>query len=259
MTFLAKRVLLAGAIALAGSWRISIPLMLTIFLSAAATAQVSDIEVRRTEHVFTAEALAEEWHLSPDEWAEYKALMEGPRGLWSPALDPITALGIHAETEADRRRYAELLVMVEFERAEQELKFQRAYDEAARRLFPQLSPVGMAGSMDVSPFFGADRIAFVGSVDSRRCPTCRRALARWLRDRRSDGPTLDLFLDDATDDAAIRAWAAEQGIDPADVVAGRITLNHARSPLSLPPDEEGVDPRLLQRVAGRWLPLETAR
>jgi len=224
------------------------------------SAQVAETRIERTVPVSTEEALAEQWRLSLDEWATYQTLMEGPRGIWSPSLDPITVLGIHAETEAERQRYAELLVMIEFERVEQELTFQRAYDEAARRLFPSLMPVETAPLTTASPLSGANRIAFVGSIDDQRCPACRAELVRRLRAHRApSAPVLDLFLEDAGDDQALRAWAVAQGIDPKAVIAGRITLNHARAPLSLPSEATLVTPSVLRHVAGRWLPLEASR
>jgi len=224
------------------------------------SAQITETQIERTEPILTQEALAEQWRLSMDEWEAYQTLMKGPRGIWSPNLDPITVLGIHAETDAERRRYAELLVMIEFERVEQELKFQQAYDEAARQLFPSLMPIQTTVSTTASPLLGANRVAFVGSIDGQRCPTCRTELARRLHAHRDPStPVLDLFLEDAADDQALRAWAVAQGIDPKAVIAGRITLNHARTPLSLPGDAPSVTPKLLQQVAGRWLPLEGSR
>ena len=220
-------------------------------------AQESDVQTTRTETIFTEEAIAEQWRLSVEEWETYQTLMHGPRGVWTPNLDPVTVLGIHAKTDAERRRYAELLVMIEFERVEQELSFQRAYDAAARKLFPDLLPVAAVEAPETTLLAGTDRLAFVGSVDAQRCPTCRAELVRWLRLHDDPaGPVIDLFLDDADDDQAIRSWAIEQGINPQDVIAGRITLNHARDAMALPADAEFVTPMLMQRTIGRWLELE---
>jgi integrating conjugative element protein (TIGR03759 family) len=225
-----------------------------------ATAQFSETEIERTETVFTEEALAKRWRLSTEEWGQYKTLMEGPRGIWSPSLDPITVLGIHAETDAERQRYAELLVMIEFERVEQELLFQRAYDEAAHRLFPTLPRVTLAATEEVpSPLPGIERVAFVGSIDAARCPTCPRELARLMRSQAGGAPALDLFLADAADDEALRTWARTQRVSPDDVRSGRITLNHARGPLAVPATTSPIAPRLMQRLAGQWLPMGTTR
>lgn len=225
-------------------------------VAAGAEAQVSETTVGRTETVFTEEALAARWRLSMEEWAQFRTLMQGPRGIWSPSLDPITVLGIHAETDAERRRYAELLVMIEFERVEQELLFQRAYDDAAQRLFPTLPRVSPSASDPPAALSTAERLAFFGSVNAVRCPTCAEVLKRWLETYpRHDGPVLDLFLADAADDAALRGWAEAQGVSPSAMRRGRITLNHTRAPLAVPDAGRAVSPRFMQRIAGQWLPI----
>ena len=66
----------------------------------------------------------------------YRELMEGPLGIHSPNLDPLTALGIEARSDEERRRYAELQVQVEARRVEKLLAYQRAYDDAWQRLHP---------------------------------------------------------------------------------------------------------------------------
>ena len=236
-----------------------LPVMLLLATVGSSTAQVVTSGVEHTESVFTAEALAKRWRLSTEEWAQYQTLMAGPRGIWSPNLDPVTVLGIDAETEAERRRYAELLVMLEYERVEKELRFQRAYDEAAQRLFPTLPRVTTAAAeASDSPAVGAERIAFVGSIDPKRCPTCERALKELMRAHRaSHTAALDLFLADAADDEAIRAWAKQHGVDADEVRVGRITLNHAQGPWSLPGAGEPITPRVLARSAGQWWPMLT--
>ena len=82
------------------------------------------------------ERQAREWGLQPEEWARYRQLMQGPLGVYSPQLDPLTALGIEARSEEERRRYAELQVQAEARRVGKTLAYQRAYDAAWQRLFP---------------------------------------------------------------------------------------------------------------------------
>ncbi len=57
---------------------------------------------------------AEQWQLSAEEYQRYQQLMKGPRGIQSPGLDPLTTLGIEAESDTERRRYAEQWVKSEF-------------------------------------------------------------------------------------------------------------------------------------------------
>lgn len=86
--------------------------------------------------------LAKKWGLRDDEFARYRELMEGPIGIYSPTLDPLSTLGIEARSDEERRRYAELQVQVEARRVEKLLAYQRAYDEAWQRLNPGMQRVG---------------------------------------------------------------------------------------------------------------------
>lgn len=213
-------------------------------------------EIVNTDRVESEENLARQWQLSIEEWAHYRTLMNGPRGIWSPDLDPVSVLGIHAETEAERTRYAELLVMLEYRRVEQELEFQRAYNVAARKLFPDLLPVkGSEQIVDSSPIWAADadRIAWAGSVDSERCPLCVDSLASIRQEwAQSAEIVLDLFLADAGTDDELRRWAMGAGVSAEAIAVGRITLNHTRPPFE--PSSVGltVSPRVFDRREGRW-------
>ncbi|MGV8691898.1 TIGR03759 family integrating conjugative element protein, partial [Pseudomonas aeruginosa] len=73
------------------------------------------------------ERQAREWGLRSEEWARYRQLMQGPLGVYSPQLDPLTALGIEARSDEERRRYAELQVQAEAQRVGKTLAYQRAY------------------------------------------------------------------------------------------------------------------------------------
>lgn len=72
------------------------------------------------------ERLARDWGLRPEEWTRYRQLMQGPLSIYSPKLDPLTALGIEARSDEERRRYAELQVQAEARRVEKMLAYQRA-------------------------------------------------------------------------------------------------------------------------------------
>ncbi len=64
------------------------------------------------------EARAREWGLRAEDWSRYRTLMQGPLGIYSPNLDPLTALGIEARSDEERRRYAELQVQAEARRVQ---------------------------------------------------------------------------------------------------------------------------------------------
>ncbi len=96
-------------------------------------------------------AQAANWGLTEQEWSRFEHIQAGPRGFWSPNLDPLTALGIEAETDQARQRYAELQVTLEAKRAERELAYQNAYTAAWAKLFPGLLPIqGMASPSPTS-------------------------------------------------------------------------------------------------------------
>jgi len=91
------------------------------------------------------ELLARDWGLSAEDWARYRELMQGPLGVYSPNLDPLTALGIEARSDEERNRYAELQVQAESRRVNKTLAYQRAYDAAWKRLYPGQLRVNRAG------------------------------------------------------------------------------------------------------------------
>jgi integrating conjugative element protein (TIGR03759 family) len=175
-----------------------------------------------------------EWGLSSDDWQRYEAIMNGPRGKWSKDLDPLTALGIEARTEAERRRYAELLVLATRQRVERELAFQIAYDEANARLFPTQLPVIPFLMREVSSPTSSlqskfenvasdvkKRIAFFTLI--KGCSECDLELKRLLK----LGQVMDVYLvDSGSDDKKIRQWARAKNIPLERVNDRTITLNH---------------------------------
>lgn len=76
------------------------------------------------------EKLARDWGLRQEEWTRYRELMAGPLGIYSPNLDPLSALGTEARSDQERQHYAELQVQAEARRVDKLLAYQRAYDEA---------------------------------------------------------------------------------------------------------------------------------
>ncbi|WP_340621530.1 TIGR03759 family integrating conjugative element protein [Xenorhabdus siamensis] len=159
---------------------------------------------------------AEQWQLSAGEYQRYQHLMNGPRGLRSPGLDPLTALGIEAESDIERRRYAEQWVKAEFARTEKELRFQREVNAAWQRLFPDVLPVNMEKSHEVN-----GRLAlFVRAKDCRQCDT---RLAEVLAAKQP----VDIYLVDSQgNDDTLRQWAKAHRIPVEQVRHRQITLNH---------------------------------
>ena len=181
------------------------------------------------------------WDLSADDWSRYESLMRGRRGVWTPDADPLLVLGAHARTVAERKRFAEAFVLAEHERVEGEFAFERAVQAAWVRLFPgQLRIAAPAASPALAP---AERYAVV--VD-RDCADCGRVLRGYLK-----GATpVDVYVRGADDDEDLRAWAAAQGVEPADVLGGLVTVNHAD------PTVPGGASAAWVRRGGRWSAVE---
>ncbi len=170
----------------------------------------------RESQVRDSERRAAIWNLTPADWTRYQELIAGRRGAWSPDAGPLLVLGAHARTESERRRYAEAFVLAEHARVEGELAFERAVQGAWQRLFP--GRLRLAASAGALPSDAINRYALV--LD-RSCADCGRRVDGYVE----AGAPVDVYVRGAADDAAVRAWAGEQGIDPAAVRAGRVTLN----------------------------------
>lgn len=190
-------------------------------------------------------AQAATWGLSDQEWSRFEQIQAGPRGFWSPNLDPLTALGVDAESDQERQRYAELQVTLEAKRVERELAYQNAYTEAWAKLFPGLLPVqGMASASPASAPVAPRPSLFV----EENCQPCI-AEAQRLQNRDT---AFDIYLVGSQgEDERIRTWARQAGIDPSRVQRRQITLNHDRGHwFSL--GASGPLPATFQQVNGQW-------
>jgi integrating conjugative element protein (TIGR03759 family) len=144
-----------------------------------------------------------------------------------------------------------LQVRAEARRVEKLLTYQRAYDAAWQRLYPNMARVDFppARSTLAKPAAPSGpmstRLAVFVKAD---CPPCT---AR-VRALQAAGTAFDLYMvDSKNEDARIRAWATEAQIDPAKVRRGAITLNHDAGrwqALGLP----GALPAVVRQVDGRW-------
>lgn len=190
------------------------------------------------------------WELSTAEWHRYQQLMQGVRGSVSPAtISPVEVLGIHARDAGERRRYAERWARILHEDVGRILAFQRAYDAANRRLYPDQPlidltrlPVPDKKSGTLQP---GDRVLFFTRTD---CPACDVLLERLLK-RLDRVAGIDIYITgmNAGGDAGIRNWAARHGIDPAWVRSRRITLNHEAGALERLTRGRGEIPYVMRR------------
>jgi integrating conjugative element protein (TIGR03759 family) len=242
----AKQLCSSGfAIACLASLALSPPLMAT------ETRQINkdSIESRSSSNPEKSEA-AHEWGLSPKEWTRYQQIMQGPRGIQSPGLDPLSALGIEAQSADERQRFAELQVHTERQRVDKELAYQLAYDQAFARLYPdekiiQLSSPKSSPATPRSVLKSDGRLAmFV----EENCTSCIVSVQRLQKKKQA----FDLyFIGGQGDDERIRRWAILAGIEPASVRSRQVTLNHDDGRwlgLRL----GGKLPALVREVNGKW-------
>lgn len=193
-------------------------------------------------------ARAQAWGLDAREWQRYRTLMQGLRASISPStISPIEVLGIHARNPAERRRYAEQWARAMHEDVERILGFERAYQAAYRRLYPNTVLIDrkrLVRHQPPAPLQASDRLLFFTRTD---CPPCDVLLARVLK-HQSRVAGIDLYIAgiEPGDDAGVRAWARARGIDPAAVHTRRITLNHAGARLEELTDGQGTVPYLLR-------------
>ncbi|EJN17844.1 integrating conjugative element protein, PFL_4693 family [Pseudomonas sp. GM79] len=192
---------------------------------------------------------AASWGLTEQEWTRFEQIQAGPRGFWSPNLDPLTALGVEAQTDQERQRYAELQVALEAKRAERELAYQNAYTAAWAKLFPGLLPIqGMASPAPANSAVALRQALFVED----HCPACTAEAQRL----QSSDTAFDIYLVGSQgEDERVRRWARQADIDPVMVQRRKITLNHDRGrwfSLGAP----APLPATFQQVNGQWQRLD---
>ncbi len=197
-----------------------------------------------------ARARAELWGLSPVEWHRYESLMTGIRGSISPSsISPIEVLGIHARDEGERRKYAERWARLMREDVDRILAFQRAYDEAGRRLYPNEQIIAEIPGQTTAPVAARlnqnDRLLLFTAPNCAPCDALLQGVLAKI-DRLAG---IDIYLSQiAPDDTAgVRTWATRHGIAPAWVKSGRVTLNFEAGTLAKLGKANATLPVLLRR------------
>ncbi len=108
---------------------------------------------------------------------------EGTQGTQSPGLDPLSTLGIEAQTPAERRKFAEKWVKEEFARTQKELDFQREVNAARQRLYPGTLPVNMgtppAWRTTVAAGWHCSSGQKTAQPATRNCLPCWLTTGRW--------------------------------------------------------------------------------
>ena len=195
-------------------------------------------------------ARARVWELSETEWRRYQQLMQGIRGSISPStISPIEVLGIHARDEAERQQYVEAWARAMREDVDRILAFQRAYDTAVQRLYPNEPLIDIdrlpGKSSEMNALQSTDRLLlFARPV----CPVCDLLVDKLLK-RIDEVSGIDIYLMELApgDDAAVRNWASSHRIEPEWVRSRRVTLNHDAGALENLTNGQGKVPYILRR------------
>ena len=160
------------------------------------------------------------WGLTESDWRQYENIMAGPRGIWTPNISPISALGVHAKTDVERMRYAEIAARQDWDRLMAERAWYLTYETAKERIFaPRLAAL-LADQPTLMQVQSHDRLVLF--TDDQCNPTCRRVLSHVM----SIGASLDIYFVGTSDRAVITQWAKTNNIAPEKVNATKqVTLN----------------------------------
>lgn len=182
---------------------------------------------------------AKKWSIDIEDWYRYEDLSNGHAKYDFVHLDPVHVLGIFARNEEEREKYAHIWAMQEFTRTDGNVKFARAAQKEAVLLVQEmgLSMIDDEIFYQGRPEFKAEqdiydaelkpgyRLAFFVSKDCTECSE----LFQIVNHRRNEASvSLDIYFVGEATDSDIRTWAKSTGIDPQDVMGGKITLNHDR-------------------------------
>ncbi|EAS0616004.1 TIGR03759 family integrating conjugative element protein [Salmonella enterica subsp. enterica serovar Dahomey] len=214
--------------------------------NAGATARQAETVTSQVQQTQTDNSARESavWGLSDTQWQQYRDVMKGPRGVQSPGIDPVMALGLESESAAERRQMAELWVKQEYRRVEKELAFQREVDAAWKRLYPGVLPVNMGNATGVAHDTHGRLALF---VRRESCPQCDARLSAVLADNRP----VDIYLvDSGGSDDVIRQWALAHHISVDKVRSRQVTLNHDNG--NWLKFGQGRMPVVLQQGEGGW-------
>lgn len=219
---------------------IFIPLILVIYpIPLIANTSVSDTSTSKTISQNDLKKKSDLFGLSDIEYRKYLNIMEGPLKHWNENIDPVMALGIFSDNEADKKRYAELYARHEHELVTRTLRFERRYRAAYRKLYPDAEVINPNLMLpyyeyqakkkvenfmdDKSKLVSGDRIIYFVELD---CMICQDNIARLqsiIQKNKDVG--LDVYIVGASDEQQARRWAKDNGVNVALVENASVTIN----------------------------------
>lgn len=182
-----------------------------------------------------------QWNLTEADYQKYKKLMQGEAGIYFAHLEPINVLGIYAKSDAERQRYAKLLVQRDNKRVDRLLSFNRAYvkqrllssngqpfDESLINEYKSLLgvlkkkiPTVIPGNQNYKKLLNSGVMKKRYTIVIKRdCPECDKAVRELINNKI---PT-DITIVDS-DSVQISKWAVSMGINRSMIQNGTISLN----------------------------------
>lgn len=170
-------------------------------------------------------SLSKQWMLEESDWLKYKTIMSGPRGIWSPGLDPLTALGVSETDPQERKRYAELWMKMEIRRVELELAFEVERQKAGKRLTGDMLAVNnqvWINEWQQEQNAITHQVMFF--VDASCTEDCKEQFDNLYKSI-GNNSKLDIYFKDGIGSEDIGTWAAFMGVKPDVVRSKKVTLN----------------------------------
>ncbi|MDO3387999.1 TIGR03759 family integrating conjugative element protein [Gilvimarinus sp. SDUM040013] len=160
------------------------------------------------------------WGLTESEWATYQDIMQGPRGIWTPNISPVSALGLNAQSEVERTRYAKIAARQDWQRLMNERAWHLAYKSAKEEYFGQQIAMIDVESASISNITANSKLVMF--TDENCIQVCQKTLESVIQNKAS----LDIYFIGKIERDDIIQWAATHAIPPELVNdAGKITLN----------------------------------
>lgn len=162
------------------------------------------------------------WGLNNSEWAKYQQVKPIAKLFGQSETTPVEVLGIFAETDAERKRYAGLFVQKMDAYLANLLEFQKTTAQLQAEYYkniPMLDPDKM-NELRNAPIRTSDRIQFFTKPN---CSSCDLMLLKLIRQVRMYGAKLDVFFEGATAEQVQQY--AQKKVPKGLVEKGLITLN----------------------------------
>lgn len=171
--------------------------------------------------------------LHKEDVEKYKYLMsETLAGVWYKELDPAEVLGLMADNDVEREKYALIMAEINHKKIKKILAFQHAYDRAWRKLYPDSVVATYTNYIETSSGTiqekSGDRfVFFMDTNDSQSGEVVKKILDRM----NYEDLGLDIYAVNSISDNELSQWAKNINICSESVKNGRITLNHDKGRL----------------------------